>query len=390
MARYKIPYPGLNESLKHLRTQVIHSLPYTVKNLPRFSTPEEIFKYCKSKYTFRNDPPGTELFQTVPTLLQNNDIGNPGHGDCDDATIFCLAELLNSGFTDIGIVLTGRNKTNASHIYVYVIDNGQRKILDLTNKNFNQERPYPFKQYIPFKISKNQLDMFLQLADSPQRQLRRKKPRLRILTEKQKQEAVYLPSKNVFIPLDKFDKQPIKKARTTLLSEGYDLEQLSEYLSGRAERKARKAQRAEKKKEKYEFKKAKRQAKIEKKQAKTEIKKARAEKKRSAGEAKKMRAEAKIIKSERQDPGRFKDIFKGGAEVAKSFFNREEEEPEEETEDTTAIDVTDQEEEQTPYQEEETDETTELEEGNLLNNQDLLYMGLFVTGFILEKTKKVA
>jgi len=390
MARYKIPYPGLNDSLKHLRTQVIHSLPYTVKNLPKFNTPQEVFKFCKSNYTFKNDPPGVELFQTVPTLLHNNDIGSPGEGDCDDATIFCLTELLNSGFTDIGIVLTGKNKNLPSHIYCYCDYKGQRQILDLTNKNFNQERPYPFKQFIPFKISKTQLDMFLQLADSGNRN--RRKPRLKILTEAQKQKAVFLPSKNVFIPVHKFDQQPIRKVKQTLLSEGYDPEQIAGYLGGRAERKAKKKQKAENKQVKFETKQSKKSAKTDVIKAKAEKKSATAEKKRSSGRAKETRAEAKKIKEERRESGGGMEKFQKFAKVAKTFIpGGEEETEEEETEDTSAIDVTDQEEE-TPSQEEETQtDETDLQEGFAdLGKADLLNAGLFALGFFLEKTKKVA
>lgn len=390
MARYKIPYPGLNESLKHLKTQVIHSLPYGVRNLPRFETPEQIFNYCKSRYTFKNDPPGVELFQTVPTLLTDNEKGQSGEGDCDDATIFVLTTALISGFTDLGIVLTGRTKHQPTHIYAYIMDNGKREILDLTNPKFNQERPYPFKQFIPFKISKQQLDMFLELADGQPtfKKSRRKKVTVRSLTPQEKEQGIYLPSKNVFVPVDRFDKLPIKKAKETLLSEGYEVEALSEYLSGRKERKKRK-----------QYKQEKKNVKLEKKRAKTEVIKAKAQKKRDTGEAKKMRAKAKVIKSQKGGSGKGMAIFNKTADIAKDIFaKRQGGDEEEETNPFLPQEQTFQpsfDNEQYLPQEVETEEVEaeevqpeeeELQEGgNALNKSDLVGGGLFLLGLFLEK-----
>lgn len=336
MAEYKIPYPGVNSSLRHFRVQVIHSLPYAVRNLPRdLKTPEQIFDYCKNKFRYRNDPKLVELFQTVPTLLQNNEIGEPGQGDCDDATIFCLVMLLINGFTDCGIVLAGRSKTNATHIYAYVIDNGNKKLLDLTAKKFNTEGGngnYTHRQCIPFKISKTQLDMFLQLADGgkPKRRMRFRK-----LSPQQKEQGIYIPSKNVFVPVDHFDKLPIKNAKQTLLSEGYEIDQLSEYLSGRKERKARKA-------EKRAFKTEKKKVKLEKKRAKVDVKKAKAQKKRDAGTAKKMKAQAKIIKSKKGPSGQGMKIFDKIGNVATKIMTRKQEGEEEEIENPFAPEQEDQ------------------------------------------------
>lgn len=395
MAVYTIPYPGLNESLKHLRVQVIHSLPYAVRNCPKdLKTPEAVFKYCKEKFIYKSDPIGVELFQTVPTLLTANVLGTPGSGDCDDATIFVLTILLINGFSNCGIVLTGRQKSNPTHIYAYCDDNGTRKILDLTNKNFNEERPYPFKQFIPFKISKNQLDMFLQLADGNQP----RKFRVRKLTQKQKEKGIYIPSKNVFIPVEHFDKLPIKHAKQTLLSEGYEVEQLSEYLSGRKERKERKQYRKEKK-----------NIKLDKKRANVSKKEATAQKRRDKGTSKKIRAQAKVIKAKKGPSGKGMNIFNKVTDVAKGFVNRKQGGEEEEEENPFAPRAQEGE-EQDFYNPEEAnefepenvegeeveaqegeEENTELEEGfpTLVKN-DYIGLGLFVAGIFLEKTKKVA
>lgn len=368
--KFKIPYPGLAESLKYLRKQVIHSLPYTVKNLPRFNTPEEIFNYCKSRYTFKNDPPGTELFQTVPTLLTENEYGRSGEGDCDDATIFCLSMLLVNGF-QCGYVLAGRTKVRPTHIFAYCIDNGRKKILDLTNKNFDQQRPYAFKQYIPFTISKNQLDMFLELADGKPRQ--RKKFVIRRLSPAEKQNAIYLPSKGVHIPVEAFDTMHRQKAIDTMLSEGYDDQQLGEYLSGRAERKARKEIKLEKKR-----------AKVDKIKAKSEVKRAKAQKKISKGKASEVKAEAKRLKAERGESGGGAKLFNRSGEFIRNVFqpDQEEEQPEE----------VEGEETETPeeVEAEQVDQTDETDLNDGFSKSDLIGVSLFAIGFFLEKTKKVA
>lgn len=387
MAELKIPYPGLNESLKYLRLQVIESLPYVAKHTPRMNDPEQIFNYAKARYRYKNDPTAIEFFQTVPTLLTDNKFFGAGEGDCDDATIFILSLLLINGFP-AGIVLAGRNKYKPTHIYAYTEQGANRYNLDLTNKNFDQIRPYPYKQYIPFKISKQELDMYLQLADSgtPTRKKRFNRiktntPNLKVLTDTEKGQSVYMPSKSVFIPAYRLDKLPAKQVTQTLLSEGYEPEQINTFLSGRAERKA-------KKKEKQEFRKAKREQKIEKQKAKTEIKKAKAEKKRSAGEAKKMRAEAKIIKSqakmraaeEGEEPA-YKSIIKTAGNVVGKIFAPDQEAPE--AEEVEAEEV-EQEEVESP--EAETDESAELNDGILgLTTKDLISGAIFLGGAFAER-----
>lgn len=392
MARYKIPYPGLSASLKHLRVQVIHSLPYAVRNLPALNTPEQIFNYCKSRYTFKSDPRGTELFQTVPTLLEDNEIGAPGTGDCDDATIFCLTMLLRSNFRNCGIVLAGRSNNLATHIYAYVdTDENGRQYLDLTTSKFNKEGgqgKYSHRQKIPFKISPNQLNMFLQLADGAR--TFRKRPRLRKLTDQQKEQGIYIPSKNVFIPVDRFDKLPIKKAKQTLLSEGYEVEQLSDYLSGRAERKRRKEFKQYKKEKKFETKTGKKEAKTEKKLSRAELTRAKASKKVDTGTARRIKAEGKKIKAERGEESGGKKFFKKSGDFFNRIISPDEESPEAEEVDAEEVDA-----EETDYQQPETDQQEEQEEElsagfASLTTKDAINAGLFIAGLFLEKTKRVA
>lgn len=431
MAVLKIPYPNLNESLKYLRLQVIDSLKYC-NQFKKLNSLKDVFDFCKSRFTYKSDPIGVEYFQTVQTLLKNN-----GLGDCDDATIFVLSILCVNNFDNFGIILAGRNKYRPTHIYCYAYENGKKFNLDLTNKNFNQIRNYPFKQFIPFVLTPNEKNMYLQLADGVNvfNRIKTIQPKIKRLNSLQKHSnAFYLPSKNVYIPFDRFDLMQPKTVKNTLLSEGYDNEQIETFLSGRAERKARRQARRqarqERKKERYEFRKAKREEKIEKRRAKNEnrraraeIKRARADKKRMSGEAKKMRATAKILKSkskiinaERGNESPINSIFRNVGGAVKNFINREPQEEQQDylepqdtemPENTDYTDVTDTEQQnylipqdtEMPEYTEYTDVTdtpeytdyteateTELQDG--LNN-DMILGGLFLVGIFIEKKKLI-
>lgn len=390
MAKFKIPYPGVNATIPHLKTQILHSLPYVAKNTPPLKTPRAVWDYAKARYTFKSDPEGVELFQTVPTLLKDNEYGAPGHGDCDDATIFILSLLFINGFKG-GIVLSGRSQISPTHIYAYCDHAGQRIILDLTNKSYNFERYYPFKQYIPLTIPENQIKMFLQLADSPKRTKRRR------LAAPKKSDLIYLPSKKVSIPEHHFDKLPFKEFHKTLLGEGYTTEQLSE-LSGR--RSERKAERKERKKERLAIKKEKAQVKLEKKRAKTDVIKAKAEKKRASGRAKETRAEGrrlrgegKKIKAERGEGGTFTKLFDTAGNLVKTFVQPDEVEQDEISPEEIEQDFSPEEIEQ-DFSPEETSPEENLEEAPYFNffgislnkpQTTLTGAGLLFAGALIEK-----
>ena len=151
--KYVIKYPGLQNSLYHFKIQVLQSIDYMNKVLPdSVQTPENIYNWLKLRTTYVHDG-DNEIFQTAQTLFENNIHGLSGAGDCDCFSIAALAALSSRGYKNIGIVLVGRTPKNAVHIYVYCKTEGKTQILDLTNKNFNFERYYPFKQFIPFKVT---------------------------------------------------------------------------------------------------------------------------------------------------------------------------------------------------------------------------------------------
>ena len=314
MAVKKMQYQNLNHALKLFKVQVLEGIPYAQTECPKFETPEQAFEWLKLRTKYKNDPKGTELFQTLPTLLENNFHGITGHGDCDCFTIAILSILAANNFKNIGIVLVGRNTFNPVHIYAYCVnDKGEKQFLDLTNKYFDQTRYYPYKQEIPFNLTPNEeKNMMLQLAEmgAPRRKRNFKQPtpgqvaHWRKVQQKRAEEIkrqraeherraklglvkrpnfnhIYLPSKGVQIREDYFDTRLSNgEFQNMLLSEGYELAEVEELAGRRGER------RRAKKQEKHE-------AKMEKKRAKTDIKKAKAEKKRAKGEAARDRAAAK-------------------------------------------------------------------------------------------------
>ena len=150
---YKIPYPGLQKSLSHLKIQVLDSVNYCKEFLPDYvNSPDEIFNYCKNRLIYKKDGKN-EVFQTAKTIFENNYHGIPGAADCDCMSILLLACFIAKNYKKFGIVLCGRNPNNAVHIYTYCIKDGIKYYLDLTNDSFNFERYYPYKQEIPFKTN---------------------------------------------------------------------------------------------------------------------------------------------------------------------------------------------------------------------------------------------
>jgi len=145
------PYDSLEDTLLMLKKQVRDSVPFAAKVLPAGRmTPEAIFRWLKSRVIYCNDPDGVELLQSMPTLLSyNNRHGVPGCGDCDCFTISALACLIAKGYGDsVGIYLVGRSKQAPVHIYAAIF----HKPFDLTNNNLGQERGYPYKQYLDFRL----------------------------------------------------------------------------------------------------------------------------------------------------------------------------------------------------------------------------------------------
>jgi len=149
MAVLIVPYTDINATMRGIRQQVIDSLEFCVNEMPRFDDPEQMFKALKNMVTYKNDPPGTELLQSVPTLFKNNYWGISGAGDCDCFSILVLAMCVAHGWNKQEIILAGRSKLMPVHIWTVVYVDGKRYAMDLTNAYCNIERNYKFIQVLP-------------------------------------------------------------------------------------------------------------------------------------------------------------------------------------------------------------------------------------------------
>ena len=149
---FKKKYKNINDTLYWIIEQAKASYPYAVESFAQYDNPEQLFKVFKNLTHFRSDPKGTELIQSLPTLLENNWHGVAGGGDCDCFVTGLIALLWASGFHDMSIVLSGRTKGAPKHIYLYVYVNGERYTMDATEAYFDSEREYPYVQEIPINI----------------------------------------------------------------------------------------------------------------------------------------------------------------------------------------------------------------------------------------------
>jgi len=146
VSRYK--YKNINDTLRMLILQVVDSYEYAFQVCPKFNNPEQIFNWLKLNTTFRDDPPGQELLQTMPTMFEGKIHRTPGGGDCDCFVIAGIACLKINGFDDIAIILCGRDKVAPVHIYLRVLDGEEWKVFDLTNRYYNEMRPYRYSQFL--------------------------------------------------------------------------------------------------------------------------------------------------------------------------------------------------------------------------------------------------
>lgn len=248
-----MPYKDLNHALKKMRGQISEGIPYAMSEMPAFKSPEECFNWLKARTTYKHDPEGVELFQTLPTLLDNNRHGKPGAGDCDCFTIAALSTLLANGYDNCGIVLAGRSPSRAVHIWAYVDTPSGRKNFDLTNRYFDQTRPYPFKQSIPYQLNQDEKDMMLELAEGYEPSM----------------PYMHLRNSGMQLRADALDHLSAGKFQSYCLSEGIPIEEISELSKGRAQRKAaRQAARQQRKATKQTAKQTRKQTRIDNRMAK--------------------------------------------------------------------------------------------------------------------------
>lgn len=149
--KFREPYQNINVVMYWIIEQTRASLPYALDRWTGYNSPEQIYNEFKAVTTYKNDPHGVELIQSLPTLLENNYHGIPGAGDCDCFTVGLLSILIANGFNDTYIVLVGNKRKAPQHIYLYTRVNDRIYILDNTQPMFNTERPYTYRQILPVK-----------------------------------------------------------------------------------------------------------------------------------------------------------------------------------------------------------------------------------------------
>lgn len=152
---FKKKYKDLNETLYWLIQQSIESIPYCQKKWGENNSIKNIWTIGKMNLRYKNDKKGVEQIQSAGTLFENNIHGISGAGDCDCFTVFTIAMLLANGYQEknILIVLQGRKKNQAVHIFTAVKDPETNKLIyiDFTEPHFNTKRKYPFIQFVPIQ-----------------------------------------------------------------------------------------------------------------------------------------------------------------------------------------------------------------------------------------------
>lgn len=146
---FKKKYTDINEVLYWIVEQALAGVPYCRDTFPHFDNPAEMYYYFNRRVTFHDDPQGIELIQSPYTLFEDNFFGIPGAGDCDCFVTLLLSACWANGWPYINILLYGRTKQRPSHISMCVEIGDRLYYMDLTEKKFDVERPYPYRQKLP-------------------------------------------------------------------------------------------------------------------------------------------------------------------------------------------------------------------------------------------------
>jgi hypothetical protein len=152
-------YRDLQHTMNLLMMQVQESVPFMRSFLtPDVLTPYDLYRFLKSRTVYTLDPPDRELIQSSKTLFKKNYHGTPGAGDCDCFTVTVTAACIVLQIP-VEIVLAGRRKDNAVHIYNLVTDPTYNEPVpfDLTQPEYASERFYKFRYCYPIKV-KNRSD----------------------------------------------------------------------------------------------------------------------------------------------------------------------------------------------------------------------------------------
>ena len=145
--RMKVPYRSLGHTIKMMQKQIEESLEYAHDFIPRNTTAKELFFILRQNTTYKHDPPGVELLQSFPSMMQDNYHGIPGAGDCDCFTIAAIACCVEAGIP-CRIVIVGNSKAAPTHVYAEVLDQGKWMPFDLVNPYYGHTKKYKYKHII--------------------------------------------------------------------------------------------------------------------------------------------------------------------------------------------------------------------------------------------------
>lgn len=145
--RTKYVYKSLGDTLKQMSAQIAESVSYADHFVPKSTTPQEIWYILKDNLVYKNDPPGIELLQSFPSLMEDNYWGTPGMGDCDCFTIAACACAVARGIP-VRCVIVGNDRQAPSHIYCQMFWEGKWIDFDLVNSDYGYTKPYKYKQIL--------------------------------------------------------------------------------------------------------------------------------------------------------------------------------------------------------------------------------------------------
>ena len=150
MTNHKVKYVDLNHTLRAMGRQIQDSLDYAAEFVPAGTTPSQLFWLLKQHTVYKNDPPGTELLQSMPSLMENNFWGIPGAGDCDCFSITAAAccYVLN---IPCRLVVVGNSPKAPSHVYCEVKDKGSWVPFDLVNTFYGETKKYKYISCVNIK-----------------------------------------------------------------------------------------------------------------------------------------------------------------------------------------------------------------------------------------------
>jgi hypothetical protein len=144
------PYRDIRHTMRMFGRQVKDSLAYARNFIPANADPKEIWYILKQHLTYKNDPPGVELLQSFPTMMENNYWGTPGAGDCDCFTIAAVSCAVVNHIP-VRIVIVGNHKDGPSHVYCEMKYKGRWDVFDLVNPFYGETKAYRHRQVIDVK-----------------------------------------------------------------------------------------------------------------------------------------------------------------------------------------------------------------------------------------------